>query len=78
MRISLRKIGNSRGIIIPAALLAAAAIGDEVELRQEAGCLVIEPVSSPRAHWFDGYQAALDDDVLAALPMDDECGEWVW
>ena len=51
MRTSLRKIGNSRGIIIPAALLAAAEIGDEVELRQEAGKLVIEAVKAPRAGW---------------------------
>lgn len=31
MRTSLRKIGNSRGIIIPAALLAASEMGDEVD-----------------------------------------------
>ena len=49
MRTSLRKIGNSRGIIIPAALLASAEIGEEVELRQEAGRLVVEAVKAPRA-----------------------------
>jgi len=78
MRTSLRKIGNSRGIIIPAALLAAAEIGDEVELRQEAGRLVIESVKAPRAGWFDGYNAEEDEDFWADLPFDEGIDEWVW
>lgn len=78
MRTSLRKIGNSRGIIIPAALLAAAEIGDEVELRQEAGKLVIEPVKAPRAGWFVDYKAEEDEDFWADLPFDEGIEEWVW
>jgi antitoxin MazE len=78
MRTPLRKIGNSRGIIIPAALLAAAEIGDEVELRQEAGKLVIEAVKAPRAGWFDGYRPEQDVDVWADLPVDEGTDEWVW
>jgi antitoxin MazE len=78
MRTSLRKIGNSRGIIIPAALLASAEIGEEVELRQEAGRLVIEAVRAPRAGWFDGYNAEEDEDFWADLPFDEGIDEWVW
>jgi len=33
MQTSLIKIGNSRGVLIPAALLAAYEIGDAVEMR---------------------------------------------
>jgi antitoxin MazE len=32
MRTILRKVGNSRGIIIPAALLAACEMADEVDI----------------------------------------------
>lgn len=78
MRTSLRKIGNSRGIIIPAALLVAAEIGEEVELRQEAGRLVIEAVKAPRTGWFDGYQPEHDVDVWADLPVDEGTDEWIW
>jgi antitoxin MazE len=82
MRTSLRKIGNSRGIIIPAALLAAAEIGDEVELRQEAGHLVIEAVKAPRAGWAEAaasIAAQGDDEEIWPVQFEDEDdGEWEW
>jgi len=71
-------VGNSRGIIIPAALLAACEMGDEVDIRLEGKSLVIAPVKLPRANWFADYQADADFEPLAALPVDEGCEEWVW
>jgi len=62
MRTSLIKVGNSRGIIIPAALLAACEMGDK----------------APRTGWFEGYKAEADSEPLAALPADEGSEEWVW
>ncbi len=78
MRTRVRKIGNSRGVLIPAALLAACRIEDEIELHIEAGRLVMEPVRAPRAGWFDNSAASKDTaaawpDVLAG---DDQGWEW--
>lgn len=78
MRTSLRKVGNSRGVIIPAALLAACEMGAEVDIRMEGKTLLITPVKEPRANWFDGYQPEADSDTLAVLPMDEGDEEWVW
>ncbi|WP_394753489.1 AbrB/MazE/SpoVT family DNA-binding domain-containing protein [Crenothrix sp.] len=78
MRTHLRKIGNSRGVIIPSALLEACELGEEVELRVEGKTLVIEALQVPRSGWFDGYQAETDSDVLASLPVDEDSGEWEW
>jgi antitoxin MazE len=78
MRTHLRKVGNSRGVIIPAALLAACDMADEVEIRLEGKSLVIEPVHAPRAGWFAGYKPESDVEPLAALPVDDSTEEWVW
>jgi antitoxin MazE len=78
MRTSLRKVGNSRGVIIPAALLAACEMANEVDIRLEGKSLVIVPVHTPRAGWFTGYQAEADVEPLAALPIDDASEEWVW
>jgi antitoxin MazE len=78
MRTSLRQVGNSRGIIIPAALLAACEMGDEVDIRLEGKSLVIASVKLPRANWFAAYQAGADSEPLAALPVDEGCEEWVW
>lgn len=78
MRTSIRKVGNSRGIIIPAALLAACEMGNEVNIRQEGKHLILEPVQAPRAGWFDGFKVENDVEALAALPVDEGCDEWVW
>lgn len=78
MRSQLRKIGNSRGVIIPAALLETCELGDEVDLRLEGKTLVIEALKIPRSGWFDGYQAETDDDMLATFPVDDSNGDWQW
>jgi antitoxin MazE len=79
MRTAIRRIGNSRGIIIPAALLESCELGEEVELSVQGKTLVIEAVKAPRAGWFDGFHPeAADDDAFAALPTDDGDEEWQW
>jgi len=78
MRASLRKVGNSRGVIIPATLLAACEMGDEVDIRLEGKSLVIAPIKSPRAGWFDGYKSETDTETLDAIPIDEDSGDWEW
>ncbi|WP_373509646.1 AbrB/MazE/SpoVT family DNA-binding domain-containing protein [Thiocapsa sp.] len=72
MRTTLRKIGNSRGVLIPAALLAKCGIRDEIELRLEGSRIVIEPVSRARAGCFDGYQPENDPDARDGLAPDSD------
>lgn len=43
MKITLRNIGNSRGIIIPAALIEPLHIENEVELTLQADSLLLKP-----------------------------------
>lgn len=78
MRTSLRKVGNSRGVIIPAAFLAACEMGEEVDIRVEGKTLLIAPIHAPRAGWFADYQAAADVELFAALPVDEGIEDWVW
>ena len=78
MRTNLRKVGNSRGLIIPAALLAACEMGEEVDIRLEGKNLVIAPIKAPRADWFTGYLPEADIEPLAILPIDEGGEEWVW
>ncbi len=78
MRTRLRKIGNSRGAIIPAVLLAACEMADEVDIRMEGKSLVIVPVHAPRVGWFAGYKPEADVEPLAILPVDESTEEWVW
>ena len=79
MRVPLRNIGNSRGIIIPAPLLASCGLGDEVELRVDGNRLIVEGVQEPRAKWFANYQpAAKDEALLDSIPQDEGADEWQW
>ena len=76
MRTTLRKFGSSRGVLIPAALLAECGIRDEIELRLEGTRIVIEHVSQTRAGWFDGYRPENDPDAWDGLPPDSDSGDW--
>ena len=49
MRVHVKKWGNSASIRIPAAVMAAASlrIDQEVDVREDDGRIVIEPVAAP-------------------------------
>jgi len=78
VHIPLRKIGNSKGIILPAALIAACGLEAEVDLRLEGKSIVIEPAGKPRSSWFDSYVAERDMDAWNELPLDEGTDEWDW
>ena len=73
-------IGNSQGIRIPKPLLEQAGLTGDVELRAEAGQIVIATARRPRAGW---AAAAADlhargDDGLLETPTPAFDGEWEW
>ena len=86
MLITVRKVGNSRGVLIPAAFLASCQIEYQVDMQLQDGQIVIRPVKRPlREGWFTQPQAAAaaqPDEAAefqvwdAAAPADDS--EWVW
>ena len=80
MQTTLRKVGNSRGVLIPAAFLAACGIGTEIEMRQEGRRIIIEPMNPPpRLGWFDTYQADKEVDAWAGItdtPTENEERQW--
>ncbi len=55
MRALIRKIGNSRGIIIPKPMLAQIGLGDETDISVEDGSIVLR---KPRKKARDGWTAA--------------------
>ena len=46
MRVTVKKWGNSASVRIPAGIMKAAHLGldDAVDIREEDGCIVIEPI----------------------------------
>lgn len=78
MRTVVRKVGNSRGVLIPAALLKTCGITEEVELKVENQKLIIEPVKQVREGWFETYQESNDVDVWGDFDPQEENDDWVW
>jgi len=78
MQTQIRKIGNSKGIIIPAAFLESCALNTEVELRIEGKSLVIEALKKPRTGWFNSYTLEVSDSEWNDVLPDDVSDEWEW
>ncbi len=81
MQTTLRAIGNSRGILIPASFLASCQIQDKVDLELRDGQIIIRPVKAAvREGWFDNapaLSASKADRDWADAPLGDD-SEWVW
>jgi len=76
------RIGNSRGIRIPKALLEQAQLPEEVELRAEPGRLVVRAAHRPRDGWAEAARAMHtrgDDRLLEeSTPTHFDEQEWTW
>jgi antitoxin MazE len=78
MRVQVKKWGNSASVRIPASVMAAASlrIDQQVEVREEDGRVIIEPVAEP-AYSLDRLLAAMTpetfhDEVDFGAPVGDE------
>ncbi len=67
MLTTIRRLGNSRGILIPKPLLKQAGLEDQAEIFVEGNTLLVRrPKSAPRAGWAEASRklAASGDDKL--------------
>ena len=84
VNVHLTKVGNSRGIRIPRAILEQVNLEGELELIVKEGTLLIRPATNPRQGWEDTFVNAsmnLKEDSELTEPLvgnlfDDE--EWTW
>ena len=58
MKVKLVRIGNSRGIRIPKAILEQCGLQEAAQLRVEKDCLVIAREHRPRQGWEEAFFAA--------------------
>jgi antitoxin MazE len=82
MRISLIRIGNSRGIRIPKPLLEQVGLRNTVQLLVQKGGLVIRPDDAPRQGWEEAFAAMAErgDDhaLLGEITNAFDRDEWTW
>ena len=84
MDIALRTIGNSKGVVLPKALLAQAGLSDQksVNITIESGSIVLsKSTPAPRSGWAEAAAALAaqgDETLLMGEFGNTEDGEWVW
>ncbi len=80
MKTSIRKIGNSKGILIPAALINSCNIQEEVEMRVENNRIIIEAINPAlRQNLFNKYDAGKDESVWTDfVEAEAEQADWEW
>lgn len=70
MRITIRRIGNSKGMIIPTAMLQQAGLDLEADVSVEDGALVVRaPQKAVRSGWAHASaELAKDEDDTLVMP----------
>jgi len=62
MLTTVRKLGNSQGVIIPKPLLAQVGLTGEAEMKVENGAIVLRPVKrTPREGWAEASRVLASD-----------------
>lgn len=82
MKSRLVRIGNSRGVRLPKALIDEAGLEDEVEIRAEGRSIVITPTARVREGWAEDAAKAAKAGEHRLLdppsPTRFDAGEWKW
>ena len=82
MYVSIRSIGNSRGIVIPKPMLAQLGLLDEADLTVEDDALVIrKPALPARTGWADAAKAvalANEDELVLGDFVNEGDEDLVW
>ena len=82
MEAKLVRVGNSKGVRLPKALIEEAGLEDLVTLRVVEGGLLVEPRSAVRSGWSDaarsGGESGDDTDAGTWPPTRFDTAEWTW
>lgn len=79
MQVSITKIGNSRGLIIPARLIKQCGLEDGVSIEVQNDALIITKARKPREGWADAvrYEGA-ENLIMNDFTNDFDEQEWEW
>ena len=83
MRAAIRKIGNSKGIILPQSILKECFIGDEVTIEVKGQQIIISaPEDTKRKGWEQAFKEMAEngDDQLVIPDVfnDEDLIDWQW
>ena len=67
MEVDIIKIGNSKGLRLPLAILKQCGIDSKVELEVKDNCILIKPIKTPRQGWAEAFKLMHKDGVDSLL-----------
>ncbi len=80
MRVVVKKWGNSASVRIPAAVMQAAHLDldQEVDIREEGGRVIIEPVHQITYDLVDLLDGITEDNLHGEVSSGDAVGQEIW
>jgi antitoxin MazE len=84
VRTNIVRIGNSRGIRLPKAVIEQCGLRDAVDLDVRDGQLLVRPAEQPRLGWEEAFSRMAergDDELLdreSLGPTEWDAAEWEW
>jgi antitoxin MazE len=83
MKSDLQRIGNSRGVVIPKAILDKCGFDRQVDMRVEGNKLILTPARGAREGWSEAFERAVragSDDQLLPDHLNEQWDqeEWTW
>jgi antitoxin MazE len=82
LHLQIRQIGNSRGVVIPKAILEQVGFDDQAALVIEGDKLVLsKPKKNPREGWAEDSKAiaaAGEDGLVLGEFMNEGDEDWIW
>lgn len=82
LHLQIRQIGNSRGVVIPKAILEQVGFEDQADLVIEDDRIILsKPKKNPREGWAEDSKAIAEagkDRLVLGDFMNDADEEWVW
>lgn len=83
MRVDIVRIGNSRGVRLPKAILDQCGFKEQAELEVRDGELCLRPIRRAREGWDEAFAKAVaaegqDDLLMGDISNDFDKTEWKW
>jgi len=83
MKIALQRLGNSKAVVIPKAILDKCGFDREVEMRVEDKRVILSPARPVREGWEEAFRKAAQrpsDEALLPEHLSEEWDreEWTW
>ncbi len=82
LQVTIRPIGNSKGVVIPKIILEQSGIQEIVEMSVEGETIILsKPKNTVREHWAKDAQSLSkmgEDRLVLGDFTNEEDGDWVW